>query len=85
MEKFIRKVTRVGKRSLSINIPAEIVDQLKIIAKMFEKTGGDFDHPTKESLVKALDGLAEFSKNFRNQEVVDKHYNEIKELVDKLD
>ncbi len=33
MEKYIRKVTRVGKRSLSINIPAEIVDQLKIREK----------------------------------------------------
>lgn len=30
---YIRKVTRVGKRSLSINIPAEIVDQLKIREK----------------------------------------------------
>lgn len=28
--KYIRKVTRVGKRSLSITIPAEIVDELKI-------------------------------------------------------
>lgn len=30
MEKYIRKVTRVGKRSLSIVIPAEIVDELDI-------------------------------------------------------
>jgi len=30
MEKYIRKVTRVGKRSLSVVIPAEIVDELKI-------------------------------------------------------
>ena len=29
-EKFIRKVTRVGKRSLSIVIPSEIVDELGI-------------------------------------------------------
>ena len=33
MEKHIRKVTRVGKRSLSINIPAEIADKLKIREK----------------------------------------------------
>jgi antitoxin component of MazEF toxin-antitoxin module len=33
MEKYIRKVTRVGKRSLSINIPVEIVNQLKIREK----------------------------------------------------
>jgi len=33
MLKFIRKVTRVGKRSLSVVIPAEIVDELKIREK----------------------------------------------------
>jgi len=30
MKKYIRKVTRVGKRSLSVVIPAEIVKELKI-------------------------------------------------------
>jgi antitoxin component of MazEF toxin-antitoxin module len=30
MKKYIRKVTRVGKRSLSVVIPAELVDELKI-------------------------------------------------------
>ncbi len=33
MEKYIRKVTRAGRRSLSINIPAEIADELKIREK----------------------------------------------------
>jgi len=28
--KYVRKVTRVGKRSLSVVIPSEIVDELKI-------------------------------------------------------
>ena len=30
MKKYIRKVTRVGKRSLSIVIPAKLVKELKI-------------------------------------------------------
>lgn len=30
MKKFVRKATRVGKRSLSVVIPAEIVDELHI-------------------------------------------------------
>ena len=30
IKEYIRKVTRVGKRSLSIVIPAEIIDELKI-------------------------------------------------------
>jgi len=29
-ETFVRKVTRVGQRSLSVVIPAEIVDELSI-------------------------------------------------------
>lgn len=33
MKKYTRKVTRVGKRSLSVVIPAEIVDELKIREK----------------------------------------------------
>jgi antitoxin component of MazEF toxin-antitoxin module len=33
MEKYIRKLTRVGKRSLAIVIPAEIVDNLKLKEK----------------------------------------------------
>jgi len=33
MEKYIRKVTRVGKRSLAIVIPAEVVDNLKLKEK----------------------------------------------------
>lgn len=32
-QKYVRKVTRVGKRSLSIVIPAELVDELKIREK----------------------------------------------------
>lgn len=32
-QKYIRKVTRVGKRSLSIVIPSEIVQELKIREK----------------------------------------------------
>jgi len=30
MKKYIRKATKVGQRSLSVVIPSEIVDELKI-------------------------------------------------------
>jgi bifunctional DNA-binding transcriptional regulator/antitoxin component of YhaV-PrlF toxin-antitoxin module len=33
MEKYVRKLTRVGKRSLAIVIPAEVVDNLKLKEK----------------------------------------------------
>jgi antitoxin component of MazEF toxin-antitoxin module len=32
-EKYVRKITRVGKRSLAVVIPAEIVDELKLKEK----------------------------------------------------
>ena len=32
-KKYVRKVTRVGKRSLSVVIPAEIIRELKIREK----------------------------------------------------
>ena len=33
IHKYIRKLTRVGKRSLAIVIPAEVVDNLKLREK----------------------------------------------------
>lgn len=33
MKKYIRKITRVGKRSLSVVIPADIVDELNLHEK----------------------------------------------------
>ena len=33
IKKYIRKLTRVGKRSLSVVVPAEIVDELKLREK----------------------------------------------------
>ena len=55
-----------------------------IVRKAFEDTGGDFDHPTKESIMKVMGQLAEFSKSFRDPKVIEKHYMQIKGLVDKL-
>ena len=43
MPKYIRKITRVGKRSLSVVIPAEIVNELKIWEKqkiIVRRSGG---------------------------------------------
>ena len=54
------------------------------VKKAFASTGGDFDKPTKESIMKAMEGLAEFAKGFRNQTVIKKHYGEIMKLVEKL-
>ena len=54
------------------------------VKKAFNDSGGDFDKPSKESIMKAMEGLAEFAKGFRDQKVIEKHYNEIMQLVNKL-
>lgn len=57
----------------------------RTVQKAFKDTGGDFDNPTKESIQAALENLAEFARQFRDQETVQKHYGQIMELVEKLE
>ncbi len=63
-----------------------VYDYIKqVVRKAFSDTGGNFANPNKESIIKAIGWLADFSKNFRDQETIKKHYSEIMQLVDKLD
>ena len=55
-----------------------------IIKKAFREAGGDFDKPTKGTILKVLDKLLDFSQNFRNPEIIKKHYNKITKLVNKM-
>lgn len=55
-----------------------------IVEKFFKDAGGDFDRPTKDVILKVMDGLVDFSKNFRNPEIIKKHYNGIIKLVNRL-
>ena len=54
------------------------------LRKFFEEIGGDYGNPDKESIIKVLDKLKIFALNFRHREIVNKHYNEIMILVNKL-
>ena len=54
------------------------------VEKAFIECGGDFEHPTKESLLGAIQKLMEFSKSFRNPDVIKKHADEISRLVQKI-
>jgi len=56
----------------------------EIVKNAFKKDGFEFDNPTKEGIILVMNGLAEFAKNFRDQELVQKNYNEIMQLVDKI-
>ncbi|MBT4857079.1 hypothetical protein HON52_02725 [Candidatus Uhrbacteria bacterium] len=58
---------------------------LQNVIQAFIKTGGNFEEPTKESLLEATKSLKEFSSQFRDQEVIDKHFREIKSLIDRME
>ena len=62
----------------------KLTDVLTLIRNFFYETNGDFDKPTKESLLKVIDKLANFSKKFRSSEEVDEHHKELTLLINKI-
>lgn len=56
----------------------------QLIRNFFEETGGNFDKPTRDSIMPVLDKLREFAKNFRSPEVIQKHFEEICILLKKI-
>lgn len=58
---------------------------LAIVKKDFAEQGFDFNNPTKEGILKVIDKLAEFSQSFRPQEIIDKHKQEIIDLLEKVE
>lgn len=53
----------------------------EIVRKAFIETKGDFGHPTKEALISTLPWLAQFSKSFRDQTIINAHMIEIQHLI----
>lgn len=53
----------------------------QLLRNLFEQNGDDFDNPTKEALVGAVEGLKVFAASFRNQEIIQRHYKEIADLI----
>lgn len=66
--------------------PEEIERQYikETIINYFIKVGGDFKKPTKKDIFKVLGELKEFAKGFRSPEIIQKHYGEIMQLVERL-
>jgi hypothetical protein len=56
----------------------------QIVMKAFEEKGVDFNNPTKKSILITIPWLADFSKSFRDQSVIQKHLMEIQKLIDRL-
>lgn len=57
---------------------------VQIVEKAFDETDGDFDHPSKNSLQAVIEWLADFSKSFRDQDLIKRHFGDIQKLVDRL-
>lgn len=55
-----------------------------MVKKAFVDSGGDFEKPTKESIIGAMGQLKEFSKSFRDPSIIEAHSREIMGLVDKI-
>jgi hypothetical protein len=61
------------------------MDVKMLVKRLFEKTGGDYENPTKESLIKVIDGLKEFAINFRAEDIAERNYRQIMILINKLE
>ena len=60
-------------------------DNIKSLIKLkFEEVGGDFYNPSKDSLIKVVKKLKDYSKLFRDQHIIEQHANDIMLLIDKL-
>ncbi|MBU0732447.1 hypothetical protein KKC88_06245 [Patescibacteria group bacterium] len=55
-----------------------------IVEKAFEDTSHDYNNPDKKAIMDVMQQLAEFSRNFRDPKIIEKHYSQIMGLVKKL-
>jgi hypothetical protein len=62
----------------------KLINIRQLIRIFFAKDGGDFDKPTKESLFKVIGRMKDFSASYRKPEIIEKHYNEIADLISKI-
>ena len=54
------------------------------VKKLMEETGGDFESPTKENLIKLCSKIREFSSNFKSPEEIEKCYAKVTALASGL-
>jgi hypothetical protein len=55
-----------------------------MVKKVFVDSGGDFEKPTKESILNAMSRLKDFSKSFRDPSIIEAHAAQIMKLVEKI-
>ncbi len=76
----------VEEATFDMNIPedkkVEVITGM--VKKAFVDTKGDFDKPTKKSILAAMNQLKAIAKYFRNQDIIERHYSIMTKLIDKL-
>jgi len=60
------------------------LDTTCLVQTIFKKIGSDFEKPTKNDLLALIKALPKFALNFRQPEIIDKHYNKMLNLINKL-
>ncbi|OGG01765.1 hypothetical protein A2Z33_00295 [Candidatus Gottesmanbacteria bacterium RBG_16_52_11] len=60
------------------------VNVRQMVRQYFLDSGGDYDRPTKQSLIGVIDKLKTFAWNFRSPEIIARQYGEIMQLVERL-
>jgi hypothetical protein len=71
--------------------PKEKFEEMKkshvqdLVETLICKFGDDFNNPSKDSLNQVLNYLKKIASTYRTPEIINKHVNEIKLLIDKLD
>lgn len=55
-----------------------------LIISMFKEQKSDFNHPSKESILNVLKKLKNFASHYRSTDIIEKHYGDIKKLIDML-
>ena len=77
-------------REFSVGVSNKDIERMKLlnvqlfIKAKFKEIGGDFDNPTKTDLIRVCEKLAEFAENFRSQNIIHKHFEEIMELINMI-
>jgi hypothetical protein len=56
----------------------------KLVKKAFGDAGGDFEKPTKQSILNVMAKLKDFAAHFRDQSIIQKHAGEMMKIVEKI-
>ena len=77
-------------KNYSKTMSAEEFERMKqinvqqLIRGFFSEVGGNFEEPTRASILGVMEKLKIFASNFRDSSTIEKHYNDINQLVNKL-